>query len=123
MRVIWPPPDLIFALHPESPPLGKDIRSREIPTRPEHRTETQAWSILTRFRAPVSAKLREVQFRDLWRTLSNSVRSRPNARKAGVFTSFLSPSCGYSASLWGGVKFGSNSFNISFRVHAGSTSR
>jgi|GEM_PF-5180326 len=47
MRVIWPPPDLIFALHPESPPLGKDIRSREIPTRPEHRTETQAWSILS----------------------------------------------------------------------------
>src|SRR5208283_2500308 len=54
---------------------------------------------------------------------ASSVRSRPNARKAGVFTSFLSPSCGDSASLSGGAKLGSNSFKISFRVRAGSTSR
>ena len=44
--------------------------------------------------------------------LASSVRSRPNARKAGVFTSFLPPvvsplpSCSDS----GGVKFGSSSF-------------
>ena len=34
-----------------------------------------------------------------------------------------SPSCGDSASLSGGAKLGSNSFKISFRVRAGSTSR
>src|SRR5439155_863076 len=46
---------------------------------------------------------------------AKSVRSRPNARKAGVFTSFFPPlavPAVSSASPSGGVKFGLSSFKI-----------
>ena len=57
--------------------------------------------------------------------LANSVRSRPKARSAGVFTSFLLPfSVGIlSCSPSGGVKLGSSSLRISLRVRSMSTSR
>src|SRR6266446_4621097 len=51
--------------------------------------------------------------------LASSVRSRPNARSAGVLMSFFAPDAsGPSCSDSDGVKFGSSSLRISLRVRS-----
>jgi hypothetical protein len=81
----------------DDPELNQLLRSVHVIAAKHTRLSYRSW--LNPVFRPIATRTRP-RTRSSSSFFANSVRSRPNARNAGVLTSFLSPSCWDSASLY-----------------------